>query len=324
MNYTLKEIITVSILFIIVVSFLQFSKTIEGLSFKSINDSIINYDEISNANRTSARNKSIVCCNNYTYEPTVKCVKQINQGTCVLPNSDGSCSGSNYTNIELNELNNGSKIEACKIPQSDGMYYNGSNTQITTIDNLDSSLLSAKNTKKKDISIGNKVTFKYNSWKYDGYVINIESNNYTIRYIDKNITKIATVKRNKITAWESGKIYLDNLFYSGSYGPNNYAFFSKSTNKCCFDAPEKQLNSSNTTTIPEKYQCPIGWDLVTNVCTDTCSPCTNKTPDTPKSETFPNKINSTMKIEGKYLYKNIIDGEDLDGYNTYVSGPFLL
>ena len=56
-------------------------------------------------------------------------------------------------------------------------------------------------------------------------------------------------------------------------------------------SPEIIFNTTNGgQTIPEQYQCPIGWDLVTNVCTDTCGPCTTRTEDTPESVTYPSKV----------------------------------
>merc|ERR1711965_162524 len=65
---------------------------IEGLSYKSSNEAIIQLDEDSTMLRTS-NDRSIVCCDNYSYAPNVKCVKQLDQNTCKLPNSDGTCSG---------------------------------------------------------------------------------------------------------------------------------------------------------------------------------------------------------------------------------------
>jgi hypothetical protein len=263
------NIIKTIILFIISIGFILFTSTaktvIEGLSYKSSNDAIITLDEESNMLRTT-NDRSIVCCDNYSYAPNVKCVKQLNQNTCILPNSDGTCSGANYTSEELGALQNGNQLETCKIPLTQGNYLTNSST-LTTVDTLEPDTVS---TSKK-------------------------------------------------------QVYKDNLFYSETYSPNTYAFFSRESEKCCFDAPQKIVNTTDEViSIPEQYQCPIGWDLVTNVCTDTCGPCTTRTKDTPESVTYPNTIKTSKTINDGYVYTNIIDDNDNYGYNTLTAAPFLL
>ena len=106
------NVIKTILLFIIIIAFVLFSsksiKVMEGLSYKSINESIIQQDMESNMLRNS-NNRSIVCCDNYTSAPNVKCVKQLDQNTCALPNSDGTCSGDNYTTDELAALETGNE-----------------------------------------------------------------------------------------------------------------------------------------------------------------------------------------------------------------------
>ena len=318
---TIKTIL----LFIIIIGFILFTSSakqvIEGLSYKSANDSIITYGEESNLLRNKD-NKSIVCCDNYSYAPSVKCIKQLDQNTCKLPNSDGTCSGDNYTNNELATLKTGNKVEACKIPLTNGNYLTLSKS-VNTVDKLEPEKV--KKTKKKDITIGNQITFKQDGTTHEGYVIGIVNDEYIIEYPDNGTLTTINLKKKQISTWESGKIYLNNLLYGETYSPNNYAFFNRETEKCCFDAPQKILNTTTQPeTIPEQYQCPIGWDLVTNVCTDTCSPCTNRTNKTPESVTYPNTIKTSKTIEDNYVYTNIVDENDDYGYHTLTAAPFLL
>ena len=331
----MNDIIQISILFIIVVGGILYINnvftTIETLSFNSVNKSIISYAQQSNAKRSDYYRKSIVCCANNTYAPTAKCVKQIDQNTCILPMSDGTCSNSEtYDNEGIVSLKNGSNVETCKIPKSNGTYVTSSqstNPTPVTVDTLNATFLEVTDSKKSDIKIGDKISFKYNKWTYNGYVINIVGNEYTVEYEDGLDTKSAVIKKNDIKSWESGKVYLNNLLYSETYSPNSYAFYSNETKKCCFDAPKKTLASvDSSVSPPEKYQCPIGWDLVTNLCSDNCSPCTSGTNNTPKSVTYPNKIKSVMSLEDGYVYRNDIDNtsEDQLGIRTLVSAPFLL
>ena len=37
------------------------------------------------------------------------------------------------------------------------------------------------------------------------------------------VTSVTRIKKSSIKSWESGKIYLDNLLYNETYGPNSYA-----------------------------------------------------------------------------------------------------
>ena len=319
---TIKTII----LFIIIIGFILFSSTaikvIEGLNYSERNQEIIDLSIKSNLLRNNYSNRGIICCDNYTYAPNVKCVKQLDQNTCKLPNTDGTCSGDNYTSEELGDLKNGNELETCKIPLTHGNYLTNSST-VTTVDTLEP--VKVKKTKKKEISIGDKVTFKLKSTTYNGYVLQINGDLYLIQYNDNGTSTTTSVKKKNIKKWESGKVYMDNLLYGETYSPNNYAFFSRESEKCCFDAPQKILNTTDQVkTIPEQYQCPIGWDLVTNVCTDTCGPCTNRTEDTPESVTFPNSIKKSKTIEDNYVYTNIIDNNENYGYHTLTAAPFLL
>tara|TARA_X000001036_G_C20692242_1_gene809790 strand:- start:348 stop:1343 length:996 start_codon:yes stop_codon:yes gene_type:complete len=331
----MNDILQISILFIIVFGGILYINTvfttIEGLSYNNVNKEIIAYAQESNAKRTNFDRKSIVCCANNTYAPTAKCVKQIDQNTCILPMSDGTCSDNiNYDNEGIVNINNGSNVEACKIPKSNGTYVTSSqstNPVPVSVDTLNASLLTPTDSNKSDIKLGDKISFKYNKWIYDGYVTSIVGNEYTVEYEDGLETKTAEIKKKSIKSWESGKIYLENLLYNETYGPNSYAFYSNETKKCCFDAPKKSLSSiDSSASPPEKYQCPIGWDLVTNLCTDNCSPCTSGTNNTPKSVTYPNKIKSVMSLEDGYVYRNNIDnsGDEQVGIHTLVSAPFLL
>ena len=319
------NIIKTSILFIIIIGFILFTSSaktvIEGLSYKSSNDAIIQLDEDSTMLRTSD-DRSIVCCDNYSYKPYVKCVKQLDQNTCKLPNSDGTCSGDNYTSEELGALKNGNQLETCKIPLTQGNYLTKSTT-VTTVDTLEPEKV--KKTKKNKISIGDLVTFKLNGSSYDGYVLQINQDEYLVQYSMNGALTTNSVKKDDLTHWQAGKVYKDNLLYSETYSANRYAFFSRESEKCCFDAPQKILNTTDEVkSIPEQYQCPIGWDLVTNVCTDTCAPCTTRTKDTPESVTYPNTIKTSKTIEDNYVYTNIIDDNDNYGYHTLTAAPFLL
>lgn len=313
------------ILFIIIIAFVLFTSTskkvMEGLSYTSVNDSIIQ-QALDSSLLESDKNKSIVCCDNYTYAPNVKCVKQLDQNTCAIPNSDGSCSGNNYTNEELDALKTGNKLDACKIPLTQGNYLTTSKT-VTTVTNLQPKKVTK--TKKKDISIGDQVTFKLDGISYEGYVTQIGNDLYVVQYTDNGVLTTTSVKKDELTQWEAGKVYMDNLLYSETYSPNNYAFFSSDSKKCCFDAPQKILNTTNNTqSIPEEYQCPIGWDLVTNICTDTCTPCTSRTKDTPESVTYPSKIKKSKTIDNGFVYTNIVDSDDNYGLNTLTAAPFYL
>ena len=78
----------------------------------------------------------------------MKCVKQLDQNTCILPNSDGTCSGDNYTSEELSALKNGNELNACKIPLTQGNYLTKS-TSVTTVDKLEPETV--KKTKKDKI-----------------------------------------------------------------------------------------------------------------------------------------------------------------------------
>lgn len=319
------NVIKTILLFIIIIAFVLFSsksiKVMEGLSYESINERILQQDMESNMLRNS-NNRSIVCCDNYTSAPNVKCVKQLDQNTCALPNSDGTCSGDNYTNDELAALETGNELNACKIPLTQGNYLTKSTT-VTTVDTLEPEKV--KKTKKKDISIGDQVTFKVDGTKYNGYVMQISDNLYLVQYTVNGVLTTTSLKKNKLISWEAGKLYMDNLLYSETYSPNNYAFFSRETEKCCFDAPQKILNTTNETqTIPEQYQCPIGWDLVTNVCTNNCAPCVNRTKTTPESVTYPSKVKKSTTKNNGFVFTNIIDPDDNYGLNTLTAAPFYI
>ena len=318
-----RNTINIILLFIIILGFILFTssakKVIEGLSYKSANDAIITVAEKSNLLRNK-NNRDIVCCDNYSYAPNVKCIKQLDQNTCKLPNSDGTCSGDNYTNVELAALQNGNELNACKIPLSQGDYLAPSKT-VTTVDTLEPERV--KKTKKNKISIGDLVSFKLKETSYDGYVLDISKNEYLVQYTIDGVLTTTSVKKKDFTHWQAGKVYKDNLLYSETYSPNKYAFFSRESEKCCFDAPQKILNTTDQVQpIPEQYQCPIGWDLVTNVCTDTCGPCTNRTEDTPKSVTYPGTIKKSKTINDGYVYTNIVDANDDYGYHTLTAAPF--
>ena len=320
-----EHVMNTIVLFIIVLGFICFTlsaqNVIEGLSYKSINDSIIDLQEESNMLHFG-NDRSIVCCDNYSYAPNVKCVKQLDQNTCILPNSDGTCSGDNYTSEELSALKNGNELNACKIPLTQGNYLTKS-TSVTTVDKLEPETV--KKTKKDKISIGDLVSFKIKGSSYDGYVLEINKDEYLVQYTTDGALTTTSVKKDELTHWQAGKVYKDNLLYSETYSPNRYAFFSRDSEKCCFDAPQKILNTTNGgQTIPEQYQCPIGWDLVTNVCTDTCGPCTTRTEDTPESVTYPSKVKKSKTINDGYVYTNIIDPDDNFGYNTLTAAPFYI
>lgn len=373
-----KDIIKIFILFIIVLGFIVFSKntiesfklgksikkgikkaektvkktvknaedTITGTVAKSkyaiINEKIRDYDQVSNLERSNYNNKAIVCCDNYTYAPTVKCVKQLTQNTCKTPNSDGSCSDSNYTSAELGALMNGNQLETCKIPLTDGSYLFTDNTTVDPtgatysakgfsnkipIPVTDLIPLPVKKTKSKTINVGDKVSFKYNDVIHNGYVLFITGDQYNIEYTVNGTSNSVIVKRKDIKSWQSGKVYLDNLLYGETYSPNSYAFFSRETEKCCFDAPKKNLNASATPQkVTEQYQCPIGWDLVTNVCTENCNPCTLRTSETPASVTYPNTLSNTKSLEDSYVFQDK-PGSTEDptiGEHTFVAAGFLL
>ena len=362
-----KDIAQFFILFIIVIGFIVFSNnTIEsfnlGKSIKKgikkidnkvigtvatskyaiINDKIRDYDQVSNLERTNFGNKAIVCCDNYTYAPTVKCVKQLDQSTCKTPNSDGSCSDGNYTSAELGALMNGNQLETCKIPLTDGSYLFTDNTTVDASGNTYSAsgfsnkvpvsvaLLNPfpeKKGKKNTINIGDKLTFKHKKVVHSGYVLFITGKEYTIEYMVGGTSTTAIVKRKDIKSWQSGKVYLDNLLYGETYSPNSYAFYSRESEKCCFDAPKKNLNASTTPQkVTEQYQCPNGWDLVTNVCTDTCNPCTVRTSETPASVSYPNPLSSTKSLEDSYVFQNTPSTTDdpTIGDHTLVAAGFLL
>ena len=317
---TIKTIL----LFIIMFAFILFTSTaknvIEGLDYKKANQSIAQFDIESNMLRNNYSNRSIVCCDNYSYAPNIKCVKQLDENTCKLPNSDGTCSGDTYTSAELGALQNGNELEACKIPLTQGNYLTKSNT-VNTVDILEPEKV--KKTKQKYISVGDQVTFKQNDTTYSGYVLQINDKLYVVQYTENGVSTITTLKKKEIKSRESGKVYMNNLLYGETYSPNKYAFYSKDSDKCCFDAPQKVLFNIDESTIPQKYQCPIGWDLVTNVCTDTCGPCTKRTKDTPESVSYPNKIKTSKTIEDNYVYTNIIDNDNDNGYHTLTAAPFL-
>ena len=362
-----KDFVKIFVLFIIVLGFILFSNnTIEtfnlGKTLKKtvktaedtvsdassttkytiINGKIADYDQASNLDRNNYDNKAIVCCDNYTYAPTVKCVKQLTQNTCKTPNSDGSCSDSNYTSAELGALMNGNQLETCKIPLTDGTYLFTDNTTVdpsgatysaksysnkipipvTTLN-----ALPVKKTKSKSINVGDKVSFKYNNVVQNGYVLFITGDQYNIEYMVNNTFDTVTVKKKDIKNWQSGKVYLDNLLYSETYSPNNYAFFSRESEKCCFDAPKKNLSASGSDQkVTEQYQCPVGWDLVTNVCRETCNPCTLRTSETPASVTYPNTLSNSKSLEDTYVFQDkpgTTKHPNL-GKHTLVAAGFLL
>ena len=319
-----KNTINIILLVILMITFILFTSNannvIEGISYKKANKSIAQFDLESNMLRNNYSNRSIVCCDNYSYAPNIKCVKQLDENTCKLPNSDGTCSGDTYTNEELTALQNGNELEACKIPLTQGNYLTKSNT-VNTVDILEHEKV--KKTKQKYISIGDQVTFKKNGTTYNGYVLQINNKLYVVQYTENGVSTNTTLKKKEIKSWQSGKLYMNNLLYGETYSPNKYAFFSKDSEKCCFDAPQKVLFNIDETTIPQQYQCPIGWDLVTNVCTDTCGPCTKRTKDTPESVIYPNKIKKSKTIEDNYVYTNIINDETDNGYHTLTAAPFL-
>ena len=319
-----KNTINIILLVILMITFILFTSNannvIEGISYKKANKSIAQFDLESNMLRNNYSNRSIVCCDNYSYAPNIKCVKQLDENTCKLPNSDGTCSGDTYTNEELTALQNGNELEACKIPLTQGNYLTNSNT-VNTVDILEPE--NVKKTKQKYISIGDQVTFKKNGTTYNGYVLQINNKLYVVQYTVNGVSTNTILKKKEIKSWQSGKVYMNNLLYGETYSPNKYAFFSKDSDKCCFDAPQKVLFNIDENTIPEQYQCPIGWDLVTNVCTDTCGPCTKRTKETPESVTYPNKIKKSKTIEDNYVYTNIINDETDNGYHTLTAAPFL-
>ena len=362
-----KDITKIFILFIIVLGFIVFSNnTIENFNlgktlkktikkgentvtdassatkYAILNGKIADYDQASNLERNNYDNKAIVCCDNYSYAPTVKCVKQLTQETCKTPNSDGSCSDSNYTSAELGALMNGNQLETCKIPLTDGTYLFTDDTTVdasgatysTTgfsnkipvpVSQLDA--LPVKKTKSKSINVGDRVSFKYNDVVHKGYVLSITGDQYNIEYIVNNTFNTVTVKKKDIKKWQSGKLYIDNLLYGQTYSPNSYAFFSRESEKCCFDAPRKNLNATGTSQkVTDQYQCPIGWDLVTNVCTETCNPCTLRTSETPPSVTYPNTLTSTKSLEDSYVFQNKPSntGDPNVGDHTLVAAGFLL
>jgi hypothetical protein len=378
-----NNFIKIGIFLIIIIGFLEFSNftfhTIEGKTnrYETDNEKIIDYAREANI-RQSQLDSSLICCNNSSYAPTVKCVKQLDQSTCIIPNSDGTCSGAKYTNgqdPELSSLKTGNKLEACKIPLTNGTYLLNEDVKETTTGSLSthsssnlspipvSSLqpLTVNKTKKKNISVGDKVTFNYNKNKYTGYVVQLlGSDEYEIEYTDQGQANIVIIKKKDLVSWESGKINFNNLLYSQTYSPNSYADFSRDTTKCCFDAPQKILNNADelTTTSdesnkkkkkkkkkgsddddedkkdpdgvathqlkpPQKYQCPIGWDLVTNVCTNTCAPC--DTVDAPVSVTYPSVSTDLTSIQDAYVFTGIDTTTDDKIYShTFLKAPFLL
>ena len=136
-----NNFIKIGIFLIIIIGFLEFSNftfhTIEGKTnrYKADNEKIIDYAREANI-RQSQLDSSLICCNNRSYAPTVKCVKQLDQSTCIIPNSDGTCSGAKYTNgqdPELSSLKTGNKLEACKIPLTNGTYLLNEDVKETTM-----------------------------------------------------------------------------------------------------------------------------------------------------------------------------------------------
>ena len=65
----------------------------------------------------------------------------------------------------------------------------------------------------------------------------INKDEYLVQYTTDGALTTTSVKKDELITI-NGKVYKDNLLYSETYSPNRYAF-SRDSEKCCFDAPQK-------------------------------------------------------------------------------------
>ena len=288
-------IIKLLFLFIIVICFIQFlnktNSVIEG-NYSRINNIISRKDELANIELNRRRNHNLFCCIDKN-RPVVASQLKITKNTCKDPNSDLTCDTDTYTQTEIDELESGTQLEACKIPpplDQQGHY----STNIVPISSLNDTN-STRQPSKTDIEVGDEVTYITSKSNIElvGIVFKIDkvSNKYYIKAIDSNIYDI--IKKKHIRNVDIGMFKSGDYLYDYNYKPFDYAYYNKDTKVCSYPAPQKiSTIMENISDMYNKYYSPPSWFLRTNVCSVNGKICDSSTNP---SEIYknPNKVTHT-------------------------------
>ena len=329
-----NTIIKMILLFIVIVSFIQFTnltnKVIEG-NYSSENALIQEQEKKVDIELSRLRYSNEFCCID-TNRPVVASQLKLNKETCKLPNSDRSCGEKGtYTQGEINELESGEPLLACKIPpplDTQGNFTSDSYKNVVPVSTLQPKSV-VRVPSKSNIAIGDEVTYttlKSNTLK-TGIVVKIDSNNktYTVKAID--IDSIDIIKKKYIQTVNVGMFKYGEYLYDPNFKPFDFAYYDQNNQVCSYPAPRKISSMSKPTgDMYQDYYSPPNWFIHSNICSVNGIRCSSTSLP---SITYPNPIKSTSDdSNGKYklktYYKPSPSSDHDDKYSYIVSGPIII